>query len=146
SVYADPDYGYVLLPPVELPPNQLLRETYPHSMDFVLYASKYSGGSSTLDVDQILLLPLAQGANFLGFSYMYENNILIDDSFRGLHNVHYSLSGSELVAHIRQGGPLRFFPRVFNRLFFIMVNQNNDIDIMRAAVLQVFQRETRRVL
>jgi len=146
SVYADPLYRYVFLPPVDLPPNQLLRETPPHSMDFVLYAYKASGGTCTLDIDQVQLFPLAQGANFLGFFTMLQNDRLIDDSSRGLSNVRYSTVGSEMVAHIRQGGPLCAISGEYNRLFFVMADTNNTIDIMRTAALRVYQRERRRIL
>ncbi|MDW7755304.1 MAG: hypothetical protein SCH68_09080 [Brevefilum sp.] len=145
-VYADPQYGYVFLPPVDLPPNQLLRETPPHSMDFVLYAYSPSTGTKTLDVDQVQLFPQSFGANFLGFFNMLENDILIDDSSRGLSNVRYSIIGSEMVAHIRQGGPLFGRSNEYNRIIFAIANATNNMDIMRTAALRVYQRERRRIL
>jgi len=145
-VYADPLYGYVFLPPVDLPPKQLLRETPPHSMDFVLYAYSPSTGTKTLDVDQVQLFPQSFAANFLGFFNMLENDTLIDDSSRGLSNVRYSIVGSEMVAHIRQGGPLFGRSSEYNRLMFAMANATNTMDIMRTAVLRVYQRERRRII
>ena len=145
-IFADPAYDYAFLPPVDLPPNQLLRETLPHSMDFVLYAYKPTAGMYTLDTDQIGLFPLAYAANFLGFFNLSQDDKLIDDSFRDLSNVRYSAAGSETVAHIRQGGPLCASPGAYNRLFFVMANGNNTVDIMRTATLRVYTRERRRVL
>jgi hypothetical protein len=145
-VYADPDYDYVFLPPVDLPPNQLLRETLPHSLDFVLYAYKASGGTYTLDIDQVQLFPLAYSASFSGFFTMSKDDKLIDDSFRGLSNVRYSASGSETVAHIRLGGPLCVRSGAYNRLFFVMADGSNTVDLMRTATLRIYQRERRRIL
>jgi len=145
-VYADPDYKYVFLPPVQLPPNQLLRETFPHSMDFVIYAYKTTAGVYTLDIDQVQFFPLDYAANFLGFFSMSQDDRLIDDSFRGLSNVRYSSAGSEMVAHIRQGGSLLAPSGSYNRLFVLMANTANAIDIMRTAELRVYQRERRRIL
>ena len=145
-VYADPAYGYVFMPPVDLPPNQLLWETLPHSMDFVLYAYKSAAGAYVLDIDQIQFFPMDHGANFLGFFNISQGDTLIDDSFRGLSNVRYSSAGSELVAHIRQGGPLLAGSGAYNRLFFVMTNAANRVDILQTASLRVYQRERRRIL
>ena len=145
-VYADPGYDYIFLPPVDLPPNRLLRETLPHSMDFVLYGYKSTASAYTLDIDQVQLFPLDFAANFKGFFSMSQDDTLIDDSFRGLSNVRYSAAGSETVAHIRQGVPLLARSSAYNRLFFVMANTANQVDIMRTALLSVYQRERRRVL
>jgi len=145
-VFADPNYGYIFLPPVELPPNQLLRETLPHSMDFVLYAYKTTIGNYTLDIDQVQFFPLDYAANFIGFFTMSQDDVLIDDSFRGLSNVRYSSAGSETVAHIRQGGPLLARSNACNRMFFMMANTVNAVDIFQTAALRVYQRERRRIL
>jgi hypothetical protein len=115
-------------------------------MDFVLYAYSPSTGTKTLDVDQVQLFPQSFAANFLGFFNMLENDTLIDDSSRGLSNVRYSFVGSEMVAHIRQGGPLFGRSGEYNRLMFAMADGNNTMDIMRTAVLRVYQRERRRIL
>jgi hypothetical protein len=89
---------------------------------------------------------LDYAANFLGFFSMSQDDRLIDDSFRGLSNVRYSSAGSEMVAHIRQGGPLLVSSGSYNRLFVLMANTANAIDIMRTAELRVYQRERRRIL
>lgn len=145
-VYADPSYDYVFLPPVELPPNLLLRETLPHSMDLVIFAYKPSASTYTLDIDQIQLFPLGYAANFLGFFNMDQDDKLIDDSSRELSNVRYSAAGSETVAHIRQGGPLFARSDAYNRLFVVMANASNTIDIMRTATLRVYTHIRKRIL
>jgi hypothetical protein len=146
SVYADPAYNYIFLPPIDIPPNQLLREGYPHSMDFVQYGCKSTADVYSLDIDQVQFFPLDYAANFLGFFSMSQGDTLVDDSFRGLSNVRYSAAGSEMVAHIRQGGPLLARSGAYNRLFLLLGNTGNTVDIMRTATLRVYQRERRRIL
>jgi hypothetical protein len=146
SIYADPDYDYLFFPPMPIPPNRVLRETLPHSLDLVLYAFKPTTGTYTLDIDQLQLFPLDGAANFLGFFNMTQDDKFIYDAFRGLHNVRYSAAGSETVSHVLQGAPLMAQPGVYNRLFFIMANQNNTVDIARTANIKVSHRKRLRVL
>ncbi len=146
SVYCDPNYDYIFLPPLAIPPNQVLREVYPHSLDLVLYASKTSTSAYQLDVDQLQLFPLDYSAFFKGFFYMNNGNHFIYDSFRNLHNVRYSIVGSETVSHIKQGGPLLARPNMNTRLFFIMANQNNTAEKLRTAKLIISHRERLKVL
>ncbi len=145
-IFIDPDYKYILFPPIEIPPNQLLREVLPHFVELVFYARKVSGASYTLDVDQVMLLPLDYSASFLGFFPMRENNILVDDSHRQLTNVRYSHIGSETVAHVRTGSPLMLTPNVHTRLFFLMTNTANQIEMMRTATVKVFYRQRKRFI
>lgn len=145
-VYADPDYGYVIFPPLQLPPNQILRETLPHSVDVILEGLKEDGTAATLDVDQLLFFPLDYGATFLGFYPMAQNDCLVDDNFRGLSNVRYSAAGSETIAYTRLGGRLLLYPKENTRLFVIMANNSNTIDIMRTAVLRLYYRPRVRLL
>ena len=146
AVYCDPDYDFVFLPPISIPPNRVLREVLPHSLDLVLYAYKPTAASYTIDIDQIQLFPLDYAANFLGFFNMANNHRFIYDSFRNLHNVRMSAAGSETVSHILQGGPLLATPGVNNRLFFILANQYNTADKDRTAQVIVKQRKRFRIL
>ena len=139
-VYADPDYGYVLFPPVQLPPKQLLRETLPHHVEIQVEALKEDGSPATLSVDQLILLPMDCSAVFRGFYPMSEEDTLIDDSFRGLSNVRFSAAGSETIAHIRHGGPLRLYPNENTRLIFLLANESNTMDIMRTAKVRLYYR------
>ena len=146
AVYSDPSFDYVFLPPISIPPNQVLREVLPHSLDLVLYAYKPTAASYTIDIDQLQLFPLDYAANFQGFFNMAQNNLFIYDSFRGLHNVRFSAAGSETVSHILQGGPLMATPGVNNRLFFIMANQDNTAEKLRTATVTVKHRKRFRIL
>ncbi len=146
SVYVDPDFGYALFPPIQIPPNRLLNETLPHHIDLVLYGQHDTDDTYTLDFDCLTLLPLEPGANFLAFYNLYENARLIDDNFLGVQVSQFSQVGSETVAHVRQGGELTLYPGCYNRLVLVMTDGNDNMDIFRTARLQVYYRKRRRIL
>ncbi len=145
-VYADPDYDYVLFPPVQMPPKQILRENDPHSIDLYLYGLKEDGAAATLAVDQICLFPLDYAATLLGFFYMDEDDRLIYDNYRGLSNVRYAAGQTETIAHCVQGGPLLLYPGEYSRLFTFLANTSNTIDIMRTSELRLYYRPRVRLL
>jgi hypothetical protein len=146
AVFADPSHRYLLFPPLRIPPHQILGEELPHHVDLVIYGQHEASGTYTIDIDQLFLLPLDASASFLGFNDMYQDDILIDDSFRRLHNVHYTSNGAETVAHLRQGGPLLITPGEYNRIFFFMVNGNDIADIFRSATVRAYYRKRIRLL
>ncbi len=145
-VYSDPNFQYVLFPPIQIPPNQLLREMLPHHVEIQIDGLKEDGSAAQIDVDCLQLLPLDYSAFFQGFFEMSQDDKLIDDSFRKLSNVRYSAVGSETVAHLRSGGPLLLYPGHNNFLFFILANENNVIDINRTSQVRVYYRPRLRLL
>ncbi len=146
AVYSDLAYQYLLFPPIRIPPHRILWEDLPHHIDLMLYGQHESAGSYQIDIDQVHLLPLDASATFLGFYPMEQDDVLVDDSFRGLHNVQYSAVGSETVAHLRQGGPLILHPEEYNRLFFVLANGANQVWPMRTAKLRAYYRKRVRIL
>ncbi|MBG0785562.1 MAG: hypothetical protein H0S79_10715 [Anaerolineaceae bacterium] len=145
-VYADPDYGYVLFPAVQVPPSRLLNETLPHHIEITLYAQRDTAGTHTLDFDNLTLLPLDPGANFIAFYDLPQDAVLVDDGFMGVHNTQFSAIGSETVSHVRQGGKLLVRPGEHNRLVILMANGDDRMDIFRTARLRVFYRKRKAVL
>lgn len=146
SVFVDPDYGYVLFPPMQIPPNQLLNESQPHQVDLVLFGLHETDAAYTIDFDCLTFLPLAPGANFLAFFELYQGGKLLDDNFLNLHGAHFNPSGEEVVAHIRQGMPLTLHPGHYNRLFVLVTDANNDMDIFRTTNLRLYYRPRKRIL
>lgn len=146
SAYADPQHGYVLLPPVRIPPNRLLNETAPHHVDLVLYGKHDGDYQHTLDIDHLILLPLEPGAAFVSFYDLQPDATLIDDNFRRIQNARFSAIGSETVSHVRQGGLLTIWPGVYNRVIFVLTNALNQIDITRTASVRLFYRKRVRFL
>ena len=145
-VYADPDYGYILFPALQIPPSRLLNETLPHHIELTLYAQRDTAGTHTLDFDHLTLLPLDPGANFIAFYDLPQDAVLVDDGFMGVHNTQFSAIGSETVAHVRQGGELCIRPGEHNRLVVLMANGDDQMDILRTARLRVFYRKRKVVL
>ncbi len=145
-VYADPGYGYVLFPALQIPPSRLLNETLPHHVELTLYAQRDTTGTHTLDFDHLTLLPLDPGVNFIAFYDLPQNATLIDDEFMGVHNTRFTAIGSETVAHVRQGGELCVRPGESNRLVVMMANGDDQMDILRTAQLRVFYRKRKAVL
>lgn len=145
-VYADPDHGYVLFPPIQIPPSRILKEVLPHHVELTLYAQRETSGAHSLDFDNLTLLPLDSGANFIAFYDLPENAVLIDDGFTGAHNTRFSPTGLETVAHIRQGGALCIRPGEINHLVVLMADGDDQMDITRTAKLKVYYRKRRAVL
>ena len=146
SVYVDPDYGYVLFPPLRMPPNKLLNEVPAHQVDLVLYGLHETDATYTIEFDCLTLLPLAPGANFLAFYNLYENACLVDDNFLSLQGARFAAEDLEVVAHIRQGLPLTLYPGHYHRMVVLMSDEDNDMDIFQTANLRLYYRPRKRIL
>jgi hypothetical protein len=109
-VHSPPGVGYVMLPPLELPSNNLLWEVDPAGINLVLYTLRESGLSTTVTTDCVTLFPLAPAASFYGFYNMQVNSFLVDDSSRQRHNIRLISNNYEVIAHARVGGPLLVHP------------------------------------
>jgi|GEM_PF-1006507 len=147
-VWSDPDYKYVIFPPVQIPPNQLLLESDPHHIEVFLYGQHNTSGTYTIDIDHLTLLPLDYSAFFLGFYNMLQNAVLIDDNFRNLYLTQFDPTGPgyESVSHLRQGEGLLICPNEYNRIFFLMANSADNIDIFRTASVRLYYRKRVRFL
>jgi hypothetical protein len=145
-VYAEPGQGYIILPPIELPPNYLLREVAPATLQVCIYGLRISGVGTTLDIDCLTIFPLSYAATFNGFINMTYEQTLIDDSFRGRHNILTGFTSGESVAHARVGGPLMLFPNAYSRIFFYCANSTNLMPITYLADLKVFYYPRLRLL
>lgn len=145
-VDADPDYGYILFPPVQIPPSQRLNETLPHHVDLVLYGQHDTAAAYMLDFDCLTLLPLDAGANFIAYHDLDQDATLIDDNFRRVQVTRFNPAGSETTAHIRQGSEMLIWPGRYNRLLVVMTDAVHQAEIFRTARLRLFYRRRRRVL
>lgn len=136
-VYSPPGYGYFTLPPIDLPPNFTLNEVAPDTFNVSLYGFRESGAATAINIDCITLFPLCYAATFYGFHSLLEDQPLIDDNFKGRHNMRNSPDAGESVSHARQGSPLLLFPGQFNRLFFYTANATNLIPIAQESSVTV---------
>lgn len=146
AVYADPEFDYIVFPPVELPPNQLLRENSPHGFDFVIQGLRVSGAATTIDTDQIVFFPMDYAAFFKGFFLQETDDILIYDNHRQMHSVRYDPAQNEILSHIIEGGPIHLFPGSYTRLFFNMYASNNHSYCDRTAQIRAYYRPRKRLL
>jgi hypothetical protein len=145
-VYSPAGSGFVMFPPIELPPNYLLREVAPSRVQVAIYARRLSGAASTIEFDCLTIFPLIYAASFYGFINLSYGHYLVDDSHRNRHNAHLAVNNQETVAHTRVGGPLLLFPNTHNRIFFYIENQNALMPIAYTADLKAYYRPRIRLL
>ena len=145
-VYADPDFDYIIFPPVELPPNQLLRENAPHGFDVVFQALRVSGAATTIDIDVTEFFPMGYAAFFKGFYTQAKDDILIYDNHRAMHNVRYGAAQNEILSHTLEGGPLHLFPGSYTRLFFNFYTSTNHRTSSHTAQIRAYYRPRKRLL
>ncbi|NLN69327.1 MAG: hypothetical protein GX142_00860 [Chloroflexi bacterium] len=145
-IHAPPGCGYVILPPVELPPNILLNEVAPPTLGFKIYALRESGASTTIETDCITLFPASSFVSFLGYFFIGKDMILIDDSSRLRHNFRTTAAAGESIAHARIGPPLLIPPQHNARLFTYVSGNLNVIYPGYIANLQVFYYPRHRLL
>ncbi len=145
-VHSPPGVGYVILPPIELPPNRLLWEVNPLDLNVFLYTYRESGTSVTLSYDCVTLFPLAPAASFYGLHNMPVNAVLIDDSSRQRHNMRLNADNYETIAHSRVGGPLMVHPGQSSRFFAYVADATDQIPIDFAATLRLFFYPRRQLL
>ncbi len=117
-VYSPAGFGYLALPPINLPPNFLLGDVNPASVEIALYAFRESGALTSVDIDCLTVFPLGAAASFYGFVPLLSGHALVDDSHRGRFNLRTSSGAGESVGHTRIGGDLTLRPGHFSRLFF----------------------------
>ena len=145
-VYSPPGFGYIILPPIEIPPNYLLREATAATHSVCIYGNRGSGASTTLNIDCLTLFPLSYAASFYGFTETFYQQIIIDDSHRNRYNVLTTPPTGESVGHARVGGPLMLFPNTHSRIFFYCSNPADLMPIDYLASVRVFYRPRIRLL
>ena len=145
-VYSAPGYGYVVLPPIEIPPNFMLREVTPSAVNVVIYAMRESAAACSIYFDCLTLFPLVYAATFYGFTHIQQSESLIDDSHRERFNLRTGAGTGETVAHSRVGGPLLLFPTAYSRIFFYVTDEDDLMPINHTASLYIYYRPRYRIL
>ena len=146
AVYCDPNFQYVIFPPIQLPPNQLLRETTPQWIEIDVQGLREGGALAQVFVDWLMLLPVESSLIFNQFIPLTGvTDKLVYDAHRELSNVRYS-GTNECVSHIRQGGPLLLYPRENTRLFFTFYNTGNVLGKDDTAIVRAYYRPRISVL
>lgn len=145
-IWIDPDYGYAVFPPIQIPPYQLLYEVPTQSVDLVLYGQHDSSASYEISFDDLILLPLDSAASYLAHHPLTQGSVLIDDNFKKKQITRYAGDYYEIGTHLKQGGDLLIRPGQYNRLIFIMANSADQIDIPRTASVRAYYRKRVRFL
>lgn len=146
AVYCDPNYDYVIFPPIQLPPNQLLHESSPQWIEIDVQGLREGGVIANLYTDCMMLLPVDYSMTFNQFIPLTGvSDTLIYDEHLGLSNVRYS-GFYECVSHIRQGGPLLLYPGDYTRLFFNFYNASNVLTITDTAIIKAYYRPRTKLL
>jgi hypothetical protein len=146
SIAVDPDYGYALFPPMQIPPNKLLNEVQPHHVHLMLYGQHDTAATYEVEFDCLTLLPLEPGANFLAFYDLTEQARLLDDNFLNQQVARFLAGGSEIMAHIRQGDRLTLFPGHYHRLILALTSDSLAMEKDRTANLRLYYRPRKRML
>ena len=146
AVFSDPTYDYIILPPIQIPPNKLMREVDPEPVDIYIYAQHDTAASYTVRWDQLLLLPLDFSLFFKGFFNITQGDVLIYDQFRGLHNVIYHATSGETIAHVRHGEHLLLYPNAYNRFIFFWADSNNTCNISHSAKIKLYWRKRVKII
>lgn len=146
AVWVDPDYGYVVFPPIQIPPYPLFYEVSTETIDITLYGQHESGASYDLYFDDLILLPLDSAATYQGHHFLLQGSVLIDDNFKQRQITRFGADFYEINTHLKQGGDLLLMPGQYNRLLLIMTDTQNQVDILRTASVRMFYRKRVRFL
>jgi hypothetical protein len=123
-----------------------MREVDPEPIDIYIYAQHDTSASYTIRWDQLLLLPLDYSLFLKGFFNITQNDEIIYDQFRGLHNVIYNTTSGETIAHVQHGGPLLLYPNAYNRFIFFWADSNNTCNIGHTATVKLYWRKRVRII
>lgn len=145
-VHSPPAVGHVNLPPINLPPNFLLREVDPAALSVVIYAWRESGAATTVELDCITLFPLASAATFYGFVYLGNGYMLVDDSSLQRFNLRTAAAAGESMSHQRVGGAFLLPPGHNTRLFFHVTDGSNLMTPTLAVSLKAYYYPRVRLL
>lgn len=137
-VRSPPGFGYLMLPPINLPPNFLLGEVPPSAFRVSLYGYRESGALASVAIDCLTLFPLGSAASFYGLYNLPVGYTLVDDSHRNRFNLRTTAGSGETISHTRIGGPLMLMPDQFNRIFVYGTDENNLMPTFRNYNIKVF--------
>jgi hypothetical protein len=145
-VYADPNYGYVLFPPINLPLHQTLRDLDPKGLTLAIYGHKDSTSTYAIAFDQLTLLPLDYAMQFKGFFSMTQGDVFVYDQATGLCNVRATPGPKEIKQHIPLGGSLMLFPNRTSRLILMWTNNADKVAIDDSVKLIAYYRKRTNIL
>jgi hypothetical protein len=138
------EQGYLLLTPLRLPFSGRLLEVQPAALRFTLQAYAPGTDSQTLNLDDILLLPLESFAWFTSTAGLQASAALIDDTF--LQKTYTLANSKEMRTHQRGGDYFYLPPGSTSWFFFFQVNGQGLAPIDLPIRVQAWYRQRRRIL
>ena len=145
-IYSPPNTGFIVLPPIDIPPNYLLREVSPARIQIAIHARRLIGAPTTITFDNLTVFPLTYSALFNGFINLKLDQMIVDDSHRQRHNTRLLFTSQETVTHTRTGTDLLLFPNNFVRVFFLIASHQDLMPIAYKGGVKMYYRPRMRLL
>ena len=145
-VHADPAYGYVLFPPLHLPPHRTLRDLDPKGLTLAVYGFKDNTSTYVITFDQLILLPLDYAMQFKGFFNMTQGDVFVYDQASGLCNVRTGSGTKEIQYQLPLGGSLMLFPGRTSRFILLWTNSANQVVINDSVKVIAYYRKRTNIL
>ncbi|KUK47928.1 MAG: hypothetical protein XD74_1483 [Actinobacteria bacterium 66_15] len=144
AVNAVEDQGYLLLAPLRLPFGMRLLDVQPAPLRFTLQGYAPGSGSLTLNIDDILLLPLDDFVEFSSSVGLPAGASLIDDAF--MQKTFTLANYKEMRTHQRLGDYFTLPPGETSWFFFFQVNTQGLAPIDLPISVQAWYRQRRQIL
>lgn len=136
--------GFYVFPPVHLPSGELRGVDYPGVQVVHLYLYKPDTTSTTIDIDDLLLIPMDSFSYYAGLIPLSQNEVLFDDAFAG--KVYGKQGDYELGTHIGMGNGHFLLPNHACRFLIFQGDDNELAPIDRSLSVRAWYRRRRRIL
>ena len=144
EVPAEAGKGYVAFGTLRLPCGETLGTIGPYQQELHLQVYKEGTSSTTLDLDDLVLMPQDSFTQHLGLVALAQNEKLIDDAFNG---VSYGLkSNYEMGTHIALNRGHFIQPRHHGYFMVFQVNGSEVAPIAQSVSVRAWYRQRRRIL
>ena len=144
AVNAVEDQGYLLLAPLRLPFGTRQLDVQPAPLRFTVQGYAPGSGSLTLNIDDILLLPLDDFVEFSSSVGLPAGASLIDDAF--MQKTFTLANYKEMRTHQRLGDYFTLPPGETSWFFFFQVNAQGLAPIDLPISVQAWYRQRRQIL
>jgi hypothetical protein len=136
--------GFLPIAPLRLPFSGQLLEMQPAPLRFALWAYAPGTGNQTINLDDILLLPLDSFAWFSSSAGLPANAALIDNAF--LRKTFTLANSKEMRTHQRVGAYFYLPPGITSWFFFFQTNGQGLAPVNLPISVQAWYRQRRRIL
>lgn len=143
--WSKPGYGFVIFPPVKLPPAETAYELYPYAYTIQILGLQ-AGATATINADYLQFIPTESIGQYLAVENLIQNDRIIDDAFSKV--VYTRTAGNqEIVTHqaITKGHYLK--PGMYGAYVYFFHSDNNDLaTIARTLSIKIYYRPRKRIV